>query len=603
MILRLRSKMQQPWFKTVVWASLSALMLLSLAPELIRRLGAGSGPFVVRVGRTTVDQQEFSTAIQKKLLLLRLRMGPYADMILQQLTPRILGEMVVQDVLLSKIADKLGISVEEEYAKTRMPQDIPASSQHLIQEVIRQEIAHELVISCADANLIVPSWTVSNELNRQYAKRRCLVASLSRSTVEAELKAKGIDEKALEQFFVRKNKERKAYWTPQRRSALIYEFVPSTYGVTVSDKELEALYNKVKYQRFVATPAQMQLQQIVLIGDMPGANIRYAEAVQLALQLQKAPETFAAVAQEKSGGPVDIGFVSKDKLSPTVAEAAFALAHDGEVSGVIRAEDNKYIIVKRLAKKSAVYKPLTAVQETLKKELIEQKFSKQFANDAKRATLGSTKKELLAMFAEKHHGAKSALTAVTNDNSPLHQQIFAGRKDAVGATVISGKGYAFVVTEVQNSAQPSFESVKSRVLQDYLQETALQQIEKRLQALADKENIAQAARAADLTVTTTPLLAPQDKEGLEELRKKLGSAADKCAAMNVIGQTALVMMADGGYLIQATDIVAPSSQAIEEHKATLAAQLFQEEKRLAEGVFIEKLAKDVKIKYNNDLIS
>lgn len=605
MILRLRSQMQKPWFKAVIWSSLLAMMLLTVVAELSRKLSGGGSAYVVRVGRTSIDQQEFATAVQKKLLLLRLRMGSYADMILQQLTPRMLGELVAQDILLQNVASALGIYIDEEYAKTRMPQDLPVGSQNLIADAIEQEIAHELVIACAAANVVVPSWLVTSALNAQFAQRRCIVVSMTRSVVEGTLKSNGIADAELATFFAIKNKETKAYWTAPRRTALLYTFNPATYGIVISDKELSSLYNKVKYQRFVATPAELQLRQIQLVGDLPGATTRYADAVQLAQQLQKNPTTFAAVAAEKSGAPVELGFVTKEKLPKAVADVAFALANDGDISHVIRAEDNKYVIVQRVAKKAATYKPLAAVAETLNKELIAQKFAQQLATDVKRATLGSTKKELLALFATKHHGVESSLQSVTNDDSALHRLLFATRLNTVGATVIDGKGYALVVTEVKPSVQPAFATVKERVLQDFLKEQALQRIEKSLQTMAiEPGSLADKAKNANITTMTTPLLAPSDKGQLEELQKKIGkAAAEKCVSLNVIGQTALIMSDEGGYLIQAMEIVPPSQKLIDEHRAATELQLFQDERRLAEGAFVEKLAKDAKIEYNNDLIS
>lgn len=605
MILYLRAQMQKPWFKSVVWGSLTALMLLSLAPELVRRLGGAGGSWVMRVNGNTLDQQEFGAAVQRKLLLLRMRMGPYADQILQQLTPRILGDVIAQDMAIQKTARQMGLVVSDEFVATRLPQDIPAAGKSMMTDIVRDEVAQEVVISCSSAAVTIPEWMITNELNRTYAQRKCIVATVDKSTLEQQILKRGITDSVLEQFYAKANKESKKYWTQQQRSAVIYEFAPAVYGIAVSDKELETAYNKEKYTKYVSTPASMHLRKIVLPGDEQGATSNYAQAVQLAQELQKDPGSFEKIAAQRSlDKKADLGFVTKESLEPAIGQAAFALAADGAVSNVIKLNDKKYVIVQRVAKKNAQYKPLADVTADIKKQLVEQKFAKQFANDVKRATLGSDKAELLKRFAEKHKGSPKEITKVSNDNSSMHRKLFGTPAKGVGAYTEANKGYALIVTDIVQAVQQPFAKIKSQVQADYVAQQALVEMEQLLKAVANNpKGVAEGAKQHNLTTMTTPLMSPAEGKTTSEVYKSIGKAATRCNELNVIGQTAIEIEGNKGYVLQALEIIAPAQDIIQKHQLTTQGQLLSEQKRLAEGFFVEKMVKAAKIEFNNNVIS
>ena len=149
---------------------------------------------------------------------------------------------------------------------------------------------------------------------------------------------------------------------PEKRTALVYSFSPSNYGISLSDADIQSYYEKNKAQ-FIAEPAKVQVRRILFKTESSDEIEALKEKVsRIQHELVEDPHSFAQVAKEVSQ---DSDSVSKGGLlepfakgthDPVFERAAFILKDDGAISGVISTKDGLEI-VQRVSKRAQQYKP------------------------------------------------------------------------------------------------------------------------------------------------------------------------------------------------------------------------------------------------------
>ena len=153
---------------------------------------------------------------------------------------------------------------------------------------------------------------------------------------------------------------------------------------SISDDDLKAYYDN--NQATLGSPEERRASHILVAADKsaPAAEREKAkaEAEKLLDEVRKNPAAFAEVAKRASqddasaahGG--DLGFFRKDRgIEPAIAEAAFALAHKGDISGVVES-DYGYHIVHLTDLKPADVPAFDKVKDQLKEQLLAEQAQK-----------------------------------------------------------------------------------------------------------------------------------------------------------------------------------------------------------------------------------
>ncbi len=153
---------------------------------------------------------------------------------------------------------------------------------------------------------------------------------------------------------------------------------------SISDDDLKAYYDN--NQATLGSPEERRASHILVAADKsaPAAEREKAkaEAEKLLDEVRKNPAAFAEVAKRASqddasaahGG--DLGFFRKDRgIEPAIAEAAFALARKGDISGVVES-DYGYHIVHLTDLKPADVPAFDKVKDQLKEQLLAEQAQK-----------------------------------------------------------------------------------------------------------------------------------------------------------------------------------------------------------------------------------
>jgi len=147
--------------------------------------------------------------------------------------------------------------------------------------------------------------------------------------------------------------------------------------IEVTDEEVAAFYNE--NPQFFKTQDQVRARHIVFTADENADAETDATAkakAEAARQRAIAGEDFAELAKELSEGPSgpnggDLGFFEKDRMAPSVAEAAFAL-EPGGISPVVKSQFG-YHVIKVEERRGAGTMSLDEADGRIRQTLVNQK--------------------------------------------------------------------------------------------------------------------------------------------------------------------------------------------------------------------------------------
>jgi peptidyl-prolyl cis-trans isomerase SurA len=198
--------------------------------------------------------------------------------------------------------------------------------------------------------------------------------------------------------------------------------------VMVTDSEAKADYDARKQE--YSQPATVQLQEILVKGD--GAEGRAGELAAKA----RAGEDFAALARSHSSAPSkasggELGKIARGEMNPDLEKVAFSLPA-GAISDPIPVGDG-YRILKVEAKTDASLTPFDEVKDTIRKNLGEQRMSKELvgyiANLRDKAIINVMVREVPRELA----GAGAATPSVLREGGEATPGAPAGARPVAGA--------------------------------------------------------------------------------------------------------------------------------------------------------------------------
>jgi hypothetical protein len=295
-----------------------------------------------------------------------------------------------------------------------------------------------------------------------------------------------------------------------------------------------------------------------------------------------------------------LSFKEKSELAPAVATAAFALAEDGQLAPVIQTPEG-FLVIQRVAKQPATYKPLAAVKGDIAAHLGKQKFHDLFMSEARDLVSDAGVNEpLFTPFVEKHGGVRGELRDISREErekDKLTKMLFRlsnGQAD----TVLDGeKAYIVRLDSITEKKIPALETVRSRVVNDWYADQTHKLLQKKLQEaraqLHAGKSLSDVAQSLGARVTAVgPLRA--DEAGKKRL-EELGIPGNVPFGLSFIGAHATYLGNQDGLVIELKELTPLQETGPLQEKL----QREQEMRRLVLDGFVAALRRSATIESNS----
>lgn len=649
MIIAIRRYLKGPGFKGVLWLTLISVTgfwgLPSFFKNKTRGGASGGGPAIATINGMEISRQEYNrvTNIQQEFLRkLRVQYGQYAELIIQSMgmnaDPKALAlDILIRDTLISQAADALCINITQGYmdyklerpdtAQRQLAQILPphvfdpagnlnpaALNRYLAQqrvshegfnELIREAFSRELALGAVSMSSYVPQFALQEKLKSDNAKKQFSVMTLAFDPVLKKEQATPLANEEVKKYFDIQNHSSKKYWTPEKRTGLMWTFNANTFGVTVDEKEIESYYQDYRGQKFVATPMKVEARTIVFKGNDQAA---LDKAMAVRQELLAHPGAFADKAKElsidketaKNGGLVPL--FAKGTHDKAFEKAAFLLKQDGDISEpVVTARGVE--IVQRVSRKDAEFKPLSSVKDEVKELLIVEKFKKEFS-DAVGNLIDQGSQAEYKKFADAHGATQAAMSAVEGEKEKPARALFGLREKGTVTSYFDGNKAVIVqLDEVVKKEIPALESVRTRVEQDMYKERAEKTFKKLIKATAAKAvetPLAELAKSVGATVETVNGVQAENKASLDAMEKK-GLPVDSIMKLDKVGCIASKIDDKNGYIVRLDAVEQVDVNALQDKKQELYKKIEHEYSMYFVEGFVASLYRNATIKTSESM--
>ncbi len=580
--------------------------------------------------------------VQNMMKDIRQAYGIQADMVLKmwgfdKRPDDLVLDGLVGEKIMKAATDSLGARVSNDYlqAKLRDPyfvrqylgSVIPAQAMSggsidtaaLEYNLERQGISHEefdemlndallraFLFKLIEGGLYIPDDALQDAYIGQFLKKKYAYLTLPLARYLAKAKETKLTQTNVQDYYS-KSPHQESFRIPEKRSAKVWAFSPEAFGVVVTDKELDAAYQRGK-RSYIKTPATVNVQHILLPFTEANKIEMRAKAQVIYNEVTAKPDSFADAAtkhsQSKDKGTT-LTLKRTDKNAP-FTKAAFALQKGG-ISPVTETDEG-FEIIKLLDRKEPEYKSLEDVKGELSKKLKEEKFGQVFNANAQRVVSQSREEPtILTNFIERHKGQETTLANEARSEKLLNSRLFNLRKNGEKAFFEeAGKGYIIELTGSTPSAIPPLESVKDKIEETLYGERALALLKKDLhQGLAEirdkKATLEQVAQSLNGKVETTDWVSFSDQESFKKLQQL------KIKLPDLVGLTTKdAVMSDitdkDGFLIQVKEVDPFKAKEFEEKKSVIRFQLRRQELQGLSGAFVQALRDKATISLNKEML-
>jgi len=656
MITTIRRSFKTRAYKIMLWTIFLAMTvgggLFSLV-EVIRMtfFGAPATNWVLQVNKHTITAPEFMRAVadqEERIRIIRSQYGQYADLYFQMMGMKLdpvglATKSLIGKTLINEAAAALPVRVNAEAARAQLNnpmfisqeisdlvpfftwdhslgginpvmlhqyhQQIGVTTQDFERELIKAVKRNDLK-QLVDHGSYIPEFELKKQFAQNYQGHKFSIMTITEQSIQDQLKKQPATTDALKSYYDLKNTQERRYYVPEKRSVKIVTFDPATYGITVTDEQVESYYNNNKAQ-FIEQPAQVQVRHILLkVSDSAqDAHVR-EKAEAMRQELMKAPATFAAKAKEVSedtktaaqGGTMP--FFAKGTHDKNFEKTAFLLKEDGAISDLVRTGQG-YEILQRIGKKAQTFKPLASVSKDIKESLRKKKFAEQFGSDVRRALAQSNPKASLESFIKEHAGKETGSKEITADNSILAKTAFRLKENETSFYQDPTQGVVVTVAAIKPTFTPSFEEVKAQVTEDYYKEKAHEVLLTRLEELKKPGAFQASLKTGPKTEPTgwlkNPRTAQVDDAEIKALMSK-GLDLGKMFQLENINSVMTQEQGDKGFVVRLDDIEKFDPAAFQEKKNELLTDLERQKKSLLMAGFVASLYRNAKINKNESLI-
>lgn len=631
MITTLRVWIQSRSAKMILWVTIFALAGVFSIPEFIKMF-TGDSSWALKINKDKISQGAVSMRInarQHQAQLMRSQYGDNAEIILQAYgfvgdqTDRV-TEMIVGEALLAQAARKAGIKLSDDYMQEHGnlviselmgvlgdaidphygldPRKIYSLSHryglpgNFVEEAARAILERHLMLDLISNAAYIPSFEIEQHMRNTFAPRTFSLLDFSYAHA-LEVEKKGVvSEQEIASFYKMAHEAKGHYWVPEKRSATVWHFTPADYGIVVNEQDIENYYDDHKTSRYTLTPVKVTVRKILVkVEEDALAQVAYEKAQQLLDRIVKEKQEFAKVAQEasddtasaKNGGL--LAPFARGTYDIDFEKAAFVgLKKDGDISPITRTKEG-FVIIQRIAKIPATFKPLASVKEEIRAALLQRAFSERFIGEVSPlADAYKQKPQELEAFIAQKKGRKETLTNVERSNEKLGKVLFGLKEGEATATFDDREGVIVILNGVAKRYLPSLESIKAVVKEDLYAERAARRIVKDLEkakAMLKDHPSSEVAATFGARLETIKDLTPAKEEVLKNLEKR-GVPVDEMLQMEKIGGVVASAGEKDGFLIKLESIGSVETAGVDAAKKNelLSSLRSQEEALLAQGL-------------------
>lgn len=617
----------------LVWAFVIFVIVSLGAPSFVKQ-SSSSGPWIASVNTQEIGYNEFVRMVTWQEKASRQKNGA-SSVTSQQVYEQSLDALIYR-ALLDQAAQQAGITVSECYSAKRMSDlrfmlplllevnaldaftlsggiDMRALRASLqskgltiqdFQELMGKAIARELLQQAAFVAGYSPKFEQRNNYKNTYLGKTFTLLTFPLIPYKEQAKNELTNnKKAIQDFFAVHAKQ---YTRPEKRSAIVWEFNPGSFGESVTKEQVAQYYERHKDTQFVQAPVQLRVRRILLESKAPDA---WKKAKELQAELKAQPKLFEERARTLSK---DTASASKGGLLDPFArgihdkafdKAAFLLPQAGAVSEVIETKDGLEILqlVERVNK---VYKPLQSVSQDIHAMLEQKRFADLFESSS-RPVLRKQDSKALAAFVEQHQGKATPYTDVVRDQDTLTQRIFSLRTGEAVSYFDKNKGYILQVTEVVPSTVPQLASIEGQVLADLIQEKAHSKLLSALQdALQQAKKIDMLAVAQTFKATTSRIenVKKNDIKTISSYQDK-GVPLSKMLLLEIPGSLLVVQEGNNGYLVRLDSVEKMDEKDFQEKILVERNTLQQERMQTTLVGFIASMRRNATIKQRDTLLN
>ncbi|HSC28418.1 MAG TPA: peptidyl-prolyl cis-trans isomerase [Vicinamibacterales bacterium] len=574
-----RMRRHKGWLKWSLAIVVVAFILLYI-PDFLRDPSAGAGltDVVATVDGRDVTVGRFQRVYQQQLQAYRSAYGANMDdRLLRQLgiEQRIIQQMIEEELALAE-ASRLKITASDAEVRARilalpafqengrfigdqryrqlLQMQNPPMRPDEFEEQVRRGIILEKLQGALTEWVTVGDSQVDAEYRRRNEKVKLAVVAFPADKFRDGVTA--TDDELTAHFEA--DKER--YRIPEKRKvryALIdLNAIRERTQIPPQDIERQYVDNREVY----STPEQVRASHILFMteGKDEAAVRKQAEEV---LARAKAGADFAKLANEYTDEEVgksrggDLDFFGRGQMAPEFEEAAFAL-QPGELSDIVKTQFGLHII-KVTDRRAAATKSLDEVRSQIEDQLRWQRAQDEMQKIAD--GLGGTlqKPEDLDSVA-RARGLTVSESGFFSSDEPITglgiapgvgQEAFRMKQGEVSDAIRTPQGIVYAtVTGIQEARLPSLDEVRARVRDDVVKKKALEAARQKAASLAaglKSGDLAAAAKAAGLEVTTTDLIA----RGAPIANTGVSPAIDEAAFALPAGAVSQPIVTDTGAVV------------------------------------------------------
>lgn len=424
-------------------------------------------------------------------------------------------QALVQSFLEKEVLDNLGVQADDVYLQKTLEEhlsNLPAyffDAQGRLNEAlfkqylsldlndffdeVKQTAEKEILEGILQVASYAAQFEINAQYNKEYADKTIEILTIPLGSYLTKAKANAISDAELATFYKQINKKDQ-FKTKEERAGEYWVFDKDAYNVTVTDQEVENKYNKDKATKYLETAAQVQVRQI-FINATDATNDEVKARIQaLKIELEANPDQFAETAKKISedektranGGLIN--FFSRDSknLDPIIVKKSFeSLSKDGQISEPLKIEGG-YVLLQRVARKKATYKPLSSVTSQIKKDLLKTKYETRFMQAAKRmASQARYTPTLLSDFVTKHGGTHHTISLKSLESEKFHAtQLFRTNKDAFNVYFDeNNNGIVMRCTEIVPARSKELKTVQNEVEKIYYEQEAQKLLQQDVKAI------------------------------------------------------------------------------------------------------------------------
>ena len=618
-----------------------AAMVITLIPGSSPTSFGGRTDIVATVG----DQQVLASDVQlqaRNIGRQQFPKGNVPDQMMPFLNQEAANSLIIQKALVVE-AQRMGLKVTDQEFTSEIRRQIPdlfpngnfvgeQAYENFIQErtqlsvpQFEREFRHGLLVTklriLVTGGVTIPSTDIQQEYQRENTRVKFDYAVLSFDEVkksihptEAELKT-----------YYEQHKPEYANSIPEKRKV---RYIPINLAnlaakQEITPQDLQRYYDEHRDEFRV--PEQVNVRHILIKTPTAGADGKVdqkavdaakAKAEDIDKQL-KAGADFAALAKKysddtasaKNGG--SLGWISRGRTVPEFEQTAFSLPK-GATSGVVRTSYGFHIIHVD-DKQPAKVKSLDEVKSQIEPIIRQEKVSRTAENLANTVETEARTQSMDKAAAD--HGFQVVTTDFFSrtdalpgiGNSPdFMSAVFNASEKSPPDLATTQQGYAvFQVVQIKPPATPTFDELRSRLMEEYSARRAQTLLEEKTNQLADRakatHDLKRAAKELGATIKTSALVSPKDQV------PEIGSLSGPASVIFTLkpgeisgpvnnGRTGVVMM----LVDKQEPSPADFAKAKEEIRDTLLSQKRNEVFMLFASNVRQQLEKDGKIRINQE---